>query len=199
MSAAHGGFPGSPGSRWWWSFAADCGTGSWRSVVLMMCLRCAQGDASVMHPPSRRTARPRTGETTSAGTRARSRNDHTDGSAPGAGESSSSTAPATNGETPAVSPARERATAPNTDETHRTTKLKPSAPRTTVTHQQYGGRRPVTVRGRQGPAPPSRRRPPPGCRWRRRDRVRLPKRAPGSVNPLPTPSGVLSTFTKERS
>ena len=77
-----GGFSGPPGSRWW-SFAADCGTGSWRSVVLMMCLRCAQGDASVKHPPSRRTARHRTGETTSAGTRSRSRNDHTGGSSAG--------------------------------------------------------------------------------------------------------------------
>ena len=30
--------------RWRWSFAPDCATGSWiGSVVLMMCLRCAEG------------------------------------------------------------------------------------------------------------------------------------------------------------
>ena len=51
----------------------------------------------------------------------------------------SSTAPASNGEIPAVSPAREHPTAPNTDKAHR------------PTDQQYGGRCPVTVREGQVP------------------------------------------------
>src|SRR6478752_5838004 len=105
------------------------------------------------HSPSRRTARHRIGETTSAGTLPGRGTITPAGRATGAGQGSGRAPHRPQRARYRRFRRRENTPPPRTLMTHRTMKLKPFTTTQAIHYQQYGGRRPVTARGRQGPAP----------------------------------------------